>query len=90
MNRLVGRRKVHSVFAVLGLLGFGPGLLEAATLKLNLPPNGISVEVVMASLATRAIAEYHNDGSDWYLTNLFRLQMTAGQYSDAVATVQES
>jgi putative CocE/NonD family hydrolase len=90
MNRLVGGRKVRSVFAVLGLLGFGPGLLEAATLKLNLPPNGISVEVVMVSLATRAIAEYHNDGSDWYLTNLFRLQMTAGQYSDAVATVQES
>ena len=41
----------------------------------------------MASLATRAIAEYHNDGSDWYLTNLFRLQMTAGQYSEAISGV---
>jgi len=90
MNRLVGGIKVGSVFAVLGLLGLVPGLLEAATLKFNLPPNGASVEVAMASLAARATAEYHNDGSDWYLTNLFRLQMTAGQYSDAVATVEES
>jgi putative CocE/NonD family hydrolase len=41
-------------------------------------------------LATRAIAEYHNDGTESYLNNLFRLQMTAGQYSEAIATVEES
>jgi uncharacterized protein len=78
------------MFVALGLLGLGPGLLEGAALKFNPPPNGVSLEAAMASLATQAITEYHNDGSDWYLTNLFRLQVTAGQYSNAVTTVQES
>jgi putative CocE/NonD family hydrolase len=44
----------------------------------------------MTALATSAVAECHNDDSDWYLNNLFRLQMTAGQYSAAVATIEES
>jgi len=88
MNSLDRPRQIGSVFvAALTSLGLVPGLIGAAPLKFSPPPEGAPIEVAMASLATRAIAEYHNDGSDWYLTNLFRLQMTAGQYSEAISGV---
>ena len=91
MSRLKRCRQIGPVFvAMFAALGLVPGLRGAAPLSFSPPPEGAPLEAAMASLATRAIAEYPNDGSDWYLSNLFRLQMTAGQYSEANATVDES
>jgi len=91
MNSLDRCRKIGSVFFVaLTSLGLVPFLVGAAPLKFGPPPDGAPIGVAMGSLAALAIAEYHNDGSDSYLANLFRLQMTAGQYAEATATVEES
>jgi putative CocE/NonD family hydrolase len=68
----------------------GPSALGAAALKFAPPPDGSPIEAAMKGLAMTAMAEWHNDGSDWFLNNLFRLQMTAGQYSEALATVEEA
>lgn len=91
MNSLGRCRKIGSLFFVaLTSLGLVPILVGAAPLKFSPPPEGAPIGVAMGSLAALAIAEYHNDGSDSYLANLFRLQMTAGQYPEATATVEES
>lgn len=42
----------------------------------------------MSELAKTVIVNYEDQGSDGiYLNNLFRLQMVAGDYADAVRTV---
>ncbi len=48
-----------------------------------------SLAEAMPSLAQRAIAVYEEPDRGRYLNLLFRLQMVAGQYPEAVATLQE-
>jgi putative CocE/NonD family hydrolase len=49
----------------------------------------LAFEPDMARLAERAIEVYKEDGRDPYLNVLFRLQLVAGRYADAVASIHE-
>jgi uncharacterized protein len=50
--------------------------------------NEAALAKVMPRLARQAIAAYKDSDQDRYLFNLFQLQLTAGQYSEADATIR--
>ena len=75
----------------LALLCFAVGS-HASTQELDLPQTAMKDEVALAEampgLAKRAIAIYQEPDRDRYLYALFRLQMVAGQYAEAVTTIR--
>src|SRR3954463_12873590 len=47
----------------------------------------VALSKAMPELARQVIAVYRDDDRQKFLDNLFRLQMVAGQYADAVKTM---
>jgi putative CocE/NonD family hydrolase len=48
---------------------------------------GADTAAAISALAAQAIPVYRDSKRDWFLDNLFRLQMVAGRYSDASRTL---
>jgi len=75
----------------LALLCFAFGS-PASTQELDLPQASVKDEAALAEampeLAKRVIAIYQEPDRDRYLYALFRLQMVAGQYAEAVTTLR--
>src|SRR5215475_3055448 len=65
---------------------------QGSTQELELPQAAVKDEAALAEampgLAKRAIAIYQEPDRDRYLYALFRLQMVAGQYAEAVTTIR--
>jgi len=63
-------------------------LASAQQLRLASATNDATLARTMPVLARQAIAAYREDDRDRFLGNLFRLQLVAGQYPEAVATIR--
>jgi uncharacterized protein len=65
---------------------------RAAAQELDLPRDAVKDEAALArampELAKRAIAIYQEPDRGRYLSGLFRMQIVAGQYAEAVATLR--
>src|SRR5262245_31327551 len=76
---------------LLALLCFAFGS-QGSTQELDLPQAAVKDEAALAGampgLAKRVIAIYQEPDRDRYLYALFRLQMVAGQYAEAVTTLR--
>ena len=61
---------------------------SASAQELRFDPDPAKLSDAMASLARQVMANYREENREKYLNNLFRLQIVAGQYSEAVATIR--
>jgi len=61
---------------------------SAQQLRFASTTNDATLARTMPVLARQTIAVYQEDDRDRFLGNLFRLQLVAGQYSEAVATIR--
>ena len=60
----------------------------ASAQELRFPAVGNDTPQAMAALAEQAIASYKETDRGRYLDNLFRMQMVAGRYADATASIK--
>ncbi|HEX4803752.1 MAG TPA: CocE/NonD family hydrolase [Myxococcaceae bacterium] len=77
---------------VLGIAALCLAVAASATAQeFPLPPAAAETDAELArsmpQLATRVLADYRQADRESYLDNLFRLQMVAGRYGDAVETI---
>lgn len=79
-------------FVLFLLLSLAP-FTEALAQELDFPEKASGDDAVLAQampeLAKKVLAGYHEAERETYLDNLFRLQMVAGQYGDAIKTITE-
>lgn len=64
------------------------GTSVASAQELRFPAVGNDTPQAMAALAEQAIASYKEKDRGRYLDNLFRMQMVAGGYADAAASIK--
>ncbi|MDP9280378.1 MAG: hypothetical protein M3P00_13255, partial [Gemmatimonadota bacterium] len=60
----------------------------ASAQELRFPAVGNDTPQAMSALAEQAIASYKQSDRGRYLDNLFRMQMVAGRYADAIASIR--
>jgi putative CocE/NonD family hydrolase len=60
----------------------------ASAQELSFPTVGNDTPQAMSALAQQAIASYKESDRGRYLDNLFRMQMVAGRYADAAASIK--
>jgi putative CocE/NonD family hydrolase len=60
----------------------------ASAQELRLPAVGNDTPQAMAALAEQVLASYKESDRGRYLDNLFRMQMVAGRYADATASIK--
>jgi len=60
----------------------------ASAQELRFPAVGNDTPQAMAALAEQAIASYKESDRGRHLDNLFRMQMVAGRYADAIASIK--
>jgi putative CocE/NonD family hydrolase len=78
----------RSLLATVLLLCVAP-LASAQQLRFAGATNDAALARTMPDLARHAIAVYREDDRDRFLGTLFRLQLVAGQYPQAVATIRD-
>jgi hypothetical protein len=75
------------VLMIIGIIGAN----QAAPQQLEFPKAAATDQIVLAKvmpgLATQVLATYKEEDRGRYLDNLFRLQMIAGRYADALASI---
>ena len=72
---------------LLALLAW-PAFAQAPDVRVPDGLHGIGIDKAMPVLAREAMAAYREDDRQRYLGNLFRLQMVAGQYAQAVESIE--
>jgi putative CocE/NonD family hydrolase len=75
-------------FIVGALCVVGASVASSQELPFNTAAIGTDTSRAMSALAEQAIAAYKDANRDRYLDNLFRLELVAGRYPGATATLQ--
>jgi putative CocE/NonD family hydrolase len=81
-------QKLLGLMLLTAALGASASAQSQDLLRVDLKDEA-AIAKAMPELARRAITAYQEADRDRYLNNLFRLQITAGQYSEAVTTLHD-
>ncbi|MNV07058.1 Cocaine esterase [compost metagenome] len=83
------RTPMRYCLTLLLLLLCAPSAVLAADIALRAPLQAETIDRAAPVLARQVMADFHDDDRQRHLGTLFRLQMAAGQYAQAVQSIQE-